>query len=360
MYVAFFGGLFFTLLGGSHKEWRWHILAGLIIGFGYESHQYVIRFVFAFGLVHLINYVRQTWQTKHLIVRHALIGYGIGLSLYTGWFMVFHVLVAGRPQDILETIQQMYNFQSSFFPIQKGEGLILVKNFQQYQLFLRSYPLSFVFGCMVLPYAIWRWKSADRLLLALFAASTLSGSLILAHSTSYYWVYFVPFVSLLSGRAIVEWGAGQLTHPQSPAPLTQLTLILITGLSLLLFTDTALLGIQPNMSRTRIKMGEQLTKVIPAQIHITGEPIYHIGMSERRNFTSVEQMARPNGVPLEQWAVVFTDHRKPPGLDYWIFAVDSGLKEAYCYPLQGIFVTRVFIAPNSPFFPEAPQLCSEP
>jgi hypothetical protein len=357
MYVAFFAGLFFTGLGSVRKEWRWHIVAGLMIGFGYESHQYVVRFVFAIGIIHLIDYLRQIRQTKRFVVRHALIGFGIGLALYTIWFVIFHILIIGSTYNILETIQGMYRVQTLAGWAKGGEGSLLIENIRLYRTFFQWRTLSFILGIVGLGYALWRWKPADQLLLTLLIASAFSGGVILAHSTAYYWVYYVPFVALWGGRLIVEWGAGQITSLQTPAPLTRLTCTLIISLSFLLFADSVLMGLQPDIARTQIKVGKQIAEIIPSEAHITGDPIYHFGMSERRNYTAVDPLIRPKHVPLDQWAVVYTDPDQPFSIDYRAFALKNGLQEAYCYPLIGEYVTRVFIAPTSPFFPKFPQVC---
>ncbi|HLV33836.1 MAG TPA: hypothetical protein VKY59_01930, partial [Spirillospora sp.] len=257
-----------------------HLLAGFVTGLGMEGHPYAFAFVAGMGAVYGIEYLRQIrqtgrwlWQPFWLFVLGAA---GAGL-----FFIAFRIAFskgALTPANFVDALLRAYTHETNIG--NTSDPTRRISKFISY--FLGSYsawfPLEFTLLVGGLAAAAWRGFRQqiihDRRLLALALLSVGVLAALMTHNNPYYWIFFMPFVALLTGGLVVSVG-GRAAGPN----LVQVALIMTLISLLVSFTITA---VPEQNADELIEMGYIIDELLPAEIQtVAGWQTYFYGLYPR-------------------------------------------------------------------------------
>jgi hypothetical protein len=313
-----------------------HILAGFVTGLGMEGHPYAFAFVAGMGAVYGIEYlgqIRQTgrwlWQPFWLFVLGAA---GAGV-----FFIAFRIVFskgALTPANFVDALLGAYTHETNIG--NTSDPTRRISKFTSY--FLGSYsswfPLEFTLLVGGLAAAAWRGFrqqiAHDRRLLALALLSFGALAVLMTHNNPYYWIFFMPFVALLTGGLVTSVG-GRTARPN----LVQAALIMTLIALLVSFTITA---VPEQNADELIEMGYIIDELLPAEIQtVAGWQTYFYGLYPRV-MPSTENFYM---APVSEWhgveppqAIIVTTGLDDSHPQLWDYIRDNQMQPAYCFPLQ--------------------------
>lgn len=332
-----------------------HFLSGVVVASALEGHPYGIMSAFGLGAMYAVDFVaglrRRQWD-------YALVWYVLGGLGYAVVWLAFRMIVSEGAltfSNITSALQQSYGQQ-----VELGkETSRLQHNLALYAEYLTSFPLEFALLLVGTAFAVWRaiWhkSEADRRLLLIMGVSLLAFAALLAKYNVYYWIFYLPFVTLLAGALIRH-----ISPPSLAVNRAQLTLVL--ALFVLVLAFTASIASNQNVD-DMIDLGYAIDAVLPEDItHVNGWDIYYYGLHQRGFTTTQNFILQPEtehwGTPPPQ-AIIVTkglDDRNPHLLAY-IRAHD--FQPALCFDLRSFGKRAVLFLPAAVEMDSTGQPCTE-
>jgi len=355
--------MYFFVTARDSKSLVRHYLVGLLVAFGMEAHPYAIRFVIAFGLIYLVEYIQLLRTSGRWEWNAAFWCFVLGGLSYGLFYLTTHVLVSGQSFSLAD-YSAIYAGQTQSPYMTAGSRLsrMLNENSKFFGWYFRLHLPEATLWLLMPVIALRRRKPADKLILAIFLPSMIIGVLLLAHLSFYYWVYNMPFIAILTGAWLAR--IGQHVEPAALQTRPTLTLSGVLGLTIvsgLLATHIVVTGMQRSATAQFIEIGRQINSLIPKEASVVGSPIYYLGMTDRP-FVSLETYYYvPN--PSEKKtpdALILTlgdgDMNDPMVMSASSYVQQSPLRKAYCFYTDGGNEVWLFLREES-LPKDAPLYC---
>ena len=270
----------------KHKYF-WQFVCGFFALSAVEGHFYGLAFTFTIVLVQLWQlYVDRRQRRRDAY--SLFITYLIGTASFLVLWFVYHIALADISLfDYPEIISQTYAWEDA-----RGDRLspfILWKSLQLYA-FINPYEMTILIGSVLL--ATLRKQKEDLFLLFVLFVALLVISLVLAHINEYYFIFFMPFICILGGKAFASKNrVRDKTDPEKSHSVSVLSIaifVLILQLFIIqLFEVTNRQDFYMRLAEQREKaaIGSEIDQLLPIdEIVIAGDSGYFTGMHHRLNY----------------------------------------------------------------------------
>lgn len=273
----------------ANHKYFWQFVCGFFALSAVEGHIYGLAFTFTIALVQL----RQLYVNRRQRRRDAnslFITYLIGTASFLVLWCVYHIALADISLfDYPKIISQTYAWEDA-----RGDRLspfILWKSLELYA-YINPYEMAIFIGSVLL--AILRKQEEDLFLLFVLFVALLVISVVLAHINKYYFIFFMPFICILGGKAFAgKHRVRDKTHPEKSRSVSLLSIavfVLILQLFIIqLFEVTNRQDSHVILTEQREKaaIGSEIDQLLPIEeIVIAGDSGYFTGMHHRLNYWS--------------------------------------------------------------------------
>jgi hypothetical protein len=185
-------GLWFFALAYTRNQPRWHILVGLAVGFSADGHPNAYRFIAAFAVAYVPDYLVQMRAARRWIWPTSLIyltgGAFAGLLVYIGLYTILAPTSFGGR---INTIQILFNGRALF-----TQAVAQFSSALQHGSLLVGLAL---FGAAV---SLIQHNTFDRLLIVVPIVSGIVLAVLYGYYRDYYFVHLLPFYVLLAAAAL--------------------------------------------------------------------------------------------------------------------------------------------------------------
>lgn len=272
----------------KHKYF-WQFVCGFFALSAAEGHIYGLAFTFTIVLVQLWQlYVNRRQRRRDAY--SLFITYLIGTTSFLVLWCVYHIGLADISLfDYPKIILQTYAWEDA-----RGDRLspfILWKSLQLYA-YINPYEMTIFVGSVLL--ATLRKQKEDLFLLFVLFVALLVISVFLAHINNFYFIFFMPFLCILGGKAFAgKHRVRDKTHPEKSRSVSLLSIaifVLILQLFIIqLFEATNRQDSHMRLAEQREKaaIGSEIDQLLPIdEIVIAGGSGYFTGMHHRLNYWS--------------------------------------------------------------------------
>ncbi len=355
-------GLYVFFIAQRASSPRKHFLVGLLLAMAAEGHPaYGPRFAIGVGIIYLWDYMQHIRRTREWFRRLRVVYFVMGGATYLIFYLISRTLFVNDGAidvgNTLETLRLHYLAQSrgSVGPLSAAKWMLNVTMYRQYVML---YPFEALLTIAVIVLAIWRRRREDLILVIVFVVGSIYLYGTLAHlnnfigSYSYYAIHTMPIIALLTGSLVAQINEAL---PQ-PSAIHQTRLTWASGMTIVaivaVFTadtlDLAQHRSSDNMAQL-IAVGEQIDRLIPEDLMISGTQVYWLGMTHRRRYVSTAALAvEPladwsNGsVVLNEWAqygitapeAVIVTRGLDTDEDIFAYIDAYDLVATYCFPIN--------------------------
>jgi hypothetical protein len=328
-------GLYLFVRGrDSNRKKLYPYLTGLVVAFGMEGHLYAVRFVAAFGMIYLVEYVHHRRQSQ----QYSEIWYFVlGCLSFVSYYVVAHVLIVEGGQVKLSAASTIYAQEVGYSNAAKADYLnrILSDNITFYtQYFYQHTPEVLLLIVSVLA-ALKRKSWADRFLLANLFLSLLVGAFTLLHVNPYYWIFNMPYISILGGALIAQ---GRHGYSSENMPLHLSALARVGIIITMMVAYTAVTAGEDQAADHFSRIARQIDALLPREITtIIADRIYYLGIYDHRDFVTVDDFQPPiwDLAQPQPWALVLTSTAEADQLPFFVemrrYASLTNKSRAYCF-----------------------------
>lgn len=354
----------FFWLEARHRQRLWlYVAAGVATALMMEGSQFALRYIVAAGLLLTLDYARQIWRARRWVWNApywAFVAGGLAFGLL--FYVPFRTIAWGVSLDewlgILGASYEHETGLGGWMTFEQRVPVIISRWLEDYLL---RYPLDFALLLAGLAGAFWRREAADRLLLGIFAISTLLLWLLLPKHNYFYYVHHLPILALWVGALVARLGepeAGRLSRAGAA---------LLGAIALLMAAQVDDMSRNNQNADSMIANGYTIDGLLPPELRtVVGWQSYYYGLAARDFIGSETFINYPAETWRERWgieppqAIILTQNQDTMHANIWAYIDQHEMQLTACLPLAmyGGW-TYLYVLPE--YAPDdLPQNCPEP
>lgn len=255
-----------------------HLVAGIAVGFSLDGHPSAYRFVIAFGLAYLLEYVVLVRERRRIVMPWAQLLFGVGAAFGLGAYILLYSALA--PETFLSNLQNP-NIMGEF-SLPRAFDLLIA----QFNALLANMPVLLGCGLLGMIVALRGRGPMNRLLVIVLVSNVLIFALTYTYHRDYYTLHNLAALALL--------GAAGFSALQAEQERAEHQLI---GVALLV--TTAALGVVSGQVRAdesqdygqALVVAEEIRHIVPTDERVVGIDPFVLRMYDYPEFIDMNAAA---------------------------------------------------------------------
>ncbi len=331
----------------------WPVLIGFVLGLGIEGHRYAVRFIIAFGLLYMGDYLSLLWKERRIQWKHPLGAFCLGCTLFGVFYIIFHIVLVSPTNglsDVFKALSDIYSYEVGISGYSSYFERLTQTNLKFYTNYIQMHLPETMLILTVIGLALRRHSAADILVLKIWFISLIVGAFMLTHGSMYYGLFNMPFLALLVGAFISSLGRNILQETTHGFLMGWNQLLVISVVVIMLISNVVTTSYTEDTTAQFIQIAKRLDTMLPPNYVIGSSQVFYLGMPSRLSYL-VDLFGLTNFFPafaaknIVPQALIVPLENGTIDDGGWIAA--SGLQKMLCFPPFGIHQVIVYLPVNS-------------